>query len=141
ASGTGCVAVEDGEGVEGAARKGHARGMCGAQALLVPLAGRCPEDARRKAFSCSLARAREPRSAATLAGCQAAAGLPDAPAEIRLVLAQVLLDRDDRTGAAAALARAESALREGSAPPELWLALAQSYGRAEICSAAERTAA
>src|SRR5207302_816780 len=66
---------------------------------------------------------------------------PDAPAEIRLVLAQVLLDRDDRTGAAAALARVESALREGSAPPELWLALAQSYGRAEICSAAERTVA
>ena len=57
------------------------------------------------------------------------------------MLAQVLLDRDDRAGAAVALARAESAFRERPAPPELWLALAQGYGRAEICSAAERTAA
>ena len=58
-----------------------------------------------------------------------------------LALAHALLDRDDRAGAAVALARAESALGEGSAPPDLWLALAQGYGRAEICSAAERTAA
>ena len=137
----GRLAAADAQRLEDAARKAQARDLAGAHALLAPLARRYPEDARVQAFSCSLAQAREPRSAATLAGCQAAARLPDAPAEIRLVLAQVLLDRDDRTGAAAALARAESALREGSAPPELWLALAQSYGRAEICSAAERTAA
>ena len=58
-----------------------------------------------------------------------------------LALAHALLDRDDRAGAAVALARAESAFDKGSAPPDLWLALAQGYGRAEICSAAERTAA
>jgi len=137
----GRLAAADAQRLEDAARKAQARDLAGAHALLAPLARRYPEDARVQAFSCSLAQAREPRSAATLAGCQAAARLPDAPAEIRLVLAQVLLDRDDRAGAAVALARAESTLHERSAPPELWLALAQGYGRAEICSAVERTAA
>ena len=137
----GPLSAADAQRLEDAARKARARDLAGAAALLAPLARRYPQDARVQAFSCSLGQAREPRSASTLAACQGAARLPGAPVEIRLVLAHVLLDRDDRAGAAIALARAESALREASAPPELWLSLAQGYGRAEICSAAERTAA
>ena|SRR6267378_3089842 len=58
----------------------------------------------------------------------------DTPAA-NLALAHALLDRDDRAGAAVALARAESAFREGSAPPELWFALAQAYGPTASVSA------
>ena len=141
AAGAGGVSAADAQRLEDAARKARARDLAGAAALLAPLARRYPQDARVQAFSCSLGQAREPRSAGTLAVCQGAARLPDVPIEIRLVLAGVLLDRQDRAGAVIALGRAESALRESTAPPELWLALAQGFGRAEICSAAERTAA
>jgi tetratricopeptide (TPR) repeat protein len=134
------MSPEEAQRLEEAVRKARARDPAGAAALLAPLARRHPGDARVQAFSCSLAQAREPKSAGTLAACQAAARLPDAPVEIRMVLAQVLLDRHDRAGAMVALARTESALRDASSPPELWRALAQGYERAGSCSAAERAA-
>jgi predicted Zn-dependent protease len=141
AVGAGRLSAADAQRLEDAASKARARDLAGARALLAPLSRRYPDDARVQAFSCSLAQALEPGSAGSLARCRAAARLPDAPVEILLLLAQLLLERDDRAGAAAALSRAESSLQKGSAPPELWLALAQGYGRADICSAAERTAA
>ena len=137
----GRLPAADAQRLDEAARKARAGDVAGAAALVAPIARRHPADARVQAFSCSLAQAREPRSRATFEACQAAARMSDAPVEIRLLFAHLLLDRDDRAGAASALAVAESALRDASAPPELWLALAQAYGRAEICSGAERTAA
>jgi tetratricopeptide (TPR) repeat protein len=140
AAGAGRLSVADAQRLEDAARKARARDLAGAAALLEPLRRRYPQDARLQGFSCSLAQAREPTSPGTLARCQAAARLPDAPVEIRLALAQVLLGRNDRAGAAATLARTESALRDASAPPQIWLALAQGYERAGTFSAAERAA-
>jgi len=140
AAGAERLSLADAQRLEDAARKARARDLAGAAALLEPLRRRYPQDAHVQAFSCSLAQAREPTSPGTLARCRAAARLPDAPVEIRLALAQILLDRNDRAGAAATLARTESALRDASAPPQMWLALAQGYERAGNFSAAERAA-
>jgi hypothetical protein len=134
------LSAADAKRLEDTVRRAQAGDLARAEALLEPLVRSYPKDARVQAFSCSLRQAREPRSASTLARCQAAARLPDAPLEIRLTLAQVLLDRNDRAGASAALARTESLMRDASAAPELWLELARGYERAETCSAAERAA-
>ncbi len=90
--------------------------------------------------ACQAATARAPRSREALEACRAAAEVPGARPEDQVALAYALLEQKDVPGALAAAARAEAALWVEQAGPRWWSSLAQLYGRADTCSAAERAA-
>jgi tetratricopeptide (TPR) repeat protein len=100
-------------------------------------APRSGAEARR---ACQAATARAPHSRQTLEACRAAAKGSGATPEEQIGLAYALLEQKDVPGALAVAARAEAALWVEQAGPRWWSAMAQLYGRADTCSAAERAA-
>jgi tetratricopeptide (TPR) repeat protein len=109
----------------------------GAAARSAAAPPRSGAEARR---ACQAATARAPRSREALEACRAAAEAPGATPEEQIRLAHALLEQKDVPGALAVAARAEAALWVEQAGPRWWSAVAQVYGRADTCSAAERAA-